>query len=229
MLGVNTMLDLVGFTLYVTALEAGELSLTYPLLALTPVFVIPVEWVLLGEHPGLEGAVGIFLVAGGVYLLVSPGEDRGLLAPVRALAREPGARLMLGVAALWAVSGTIDRVAILRSSPAFYGTTLTACLTIGFIPVALRSGRGGRPAGISGRVRSAPWELVVQGLLFAGMFILQAEALRLTLAAYVLALKRSGTLLSVLAGAAFFGEKATGRRLAATLLLVAGVVLVSRG
>jgi len=228
-LGINTVLDLIGFTLYVTALDAGELSLTYPLLALTPVFVIPVEWVLLGQHPGLEGAAGILLVACGVYLLVSPGEDRGPLAPLRALAREPGARLMLGVAALWAVSGTIDRVAILRSSPAFYGSALTAALAVGFIPFALRSGRGGRPAGLPGTLRSAGWGLVVQGLLFAGMFILQAEALRLTLAAYVLTLKRSGTLLSVLAGAMFFGEKGTGRRLAATLLLLAGVVLVSRG
>lgn len=228
-LGINVVLDLIAFTLYVSALEAGELGLTYPLLALTPVFVVPVEWALLGEHPGAEGVTGIVLVAAGVYMLVSPGAESGILAPFRALAREPGARRMLGVAVIWAVSGTFDRVAVLRSSPAFYGTLLSACLAVGFLPFALRRGRGGTPARLGSSLRDAPGGLALQGLLFAGMFICQMEALRLALAAYVLALKRSGTLLTVLAGAAFFGEKGTRRRLGATVILLAGVVLVSRG
>jgi drug/metabolite transporter (DMT)-like permease len=227
-LGANVLLDLIGFTLYVSALEAGELGITYPLLALTPVFVIPVEWLTLGQHPGPAGAAGILLVAAGVYLLVSPGPDGGLLAPFRALAQRPGARRMAGVALIWSISGTFDRVAVLRSSPAFYGTMLSACLAIGFLPFALRRSRGGRPTGLPGAVRADPGGLALQGFLFAGMFVCQAEALRLTLAAYVLALKRSGTLLTVLAGALFFGEKGTRRRLAATLILLAGVVLVSR-
>ncbi len=227
-LGVNVVLDLIGFTLYVSALEAGELGLTYPLLALTPVFVVPVEWVVLSEHPGAEGIAGILLVAAGVYLLVSPGSETGLLAPFRALSREPGARRMLGVAAVWAVSGTFDRVAVLRSSPAFYGVALSTCLAVGFVPFALRRGRGGAPTRLGDSLRNEPGGLALQGLLFAGMFVCQMEALRLALAAYVLALKRSGTLLTVLAGALFFGEKGTRRRLAATLILLAGVVLVSR-
>ncbi len=228
-LGVNVVLDLIGFTLYVSALEAGELGLTYPLLALTPVFVVPVEWVVLSEHPGAEGVAGILLVAAGVYLLVSPGSETGILAPFRALAREPGARRMLCVAAVWAVSGTFDRVAVLRSSPAFYGAALAACLAVGFVPFALRRGRGGVRAPLGPTLRREPGGLALQGLLFAGMFVCQMEALRLALAAYVLALKRSGTLLTVVAGALFFGEKGTRRRLTATLILLAGVVLVSRG
>ena len=258
-LGINAILDLIGFTLFVRALEEGELGLTYPLLALTPVLVLPVEWILTGEHASLQGASGIALVAAGVYLLASPGEDRGLLAPFRALLREPGARRMLAVAAVWAVSGTIDRVAVLRSSPAFYGAALTTCLAVAFLPAAVRGARrgggpapgaeetGGGPApGAPGReapagdvgpaspsltrtLRAHPGGLALQGLLFAAMFVTQTEALRLTLAAYVITLKRSGTLLTVLAGAIFFRERETGRRLVATAILVAGVLLVSRG
>jgi surface polysaccharide O-acyltransferase-like enzyme len=43
--------------------------MTYPLLALTPVFVVPVEWVLLDEIPGRIGLVGIVLAVLGVYLV----------------------------------------------------------------------------------------------------------------------------------------------------------------
>lgn len=234
-LAVNATLDVIGFTLFVRALEEGELGLTYPLLALTPVLVVPVEWILTGEHASPQGAAGIALVAAGVYLLASPGEDRGLLAPFRALLGEPGARRMLAVAAVWAVSGTIDRVAVMRSSPAFYGAALATCLTAAFLPAAVRGARRGAasagPAApsLAATIREHPGGLVLQGLLFAGMFVAQTEALRLTLAAYVITLKRSGTLLTVLAGAIFFRERETARRLVATAILVAGVLLVSRG
>ncbi|MFB6368140.1 MAG: EamA family transporter, partial [Gemmatimonadota bacterium] len=45
--------------LFVAAMRKGELGLTYPLLALTPILVVPVEWTLLGETPGPQGMAGI--------------------------------------------------------------------------------------------------------------------------------------------------------------------------
>lgn len=233
-LAANTLLYLISFRLYVSALEAGDLGLVYPLLALTPVLAAPAEWLLLGDRVGPLGAAGVLLVAAGVYLLHHRGGDRSLLAPFRAMIDDPGARRMLGVAALWAVSGTVDRAAVLRSSPAFYGTAVSLLLAVGLLPAALRSGRGrsgvdgeeaGR-AGLGAALRRQPGALAVQGLLFAAMFVVQMEALRLTLATYVLTVKRSGTLLAVLMGGALFREGSTGRRLAGTGVLLAGVALV---
>ena len=247
--GANVALYLVSFRLYVSALERGDLGVTYPLLALTPVLVVPVEWLLLGERAGAQGIVGIVLVVAGVYLLNFRGADRPLTEPFRALARDPGARRMMVVTVLWAVSGTVDRVAVLNASPAFYGVALSVGLGLGCLPAALRSGRAeadekvagarggaGGGAGSNGREPRAglgrslaehPWLLAGQGLLFAAMFVCQMEALRLSLAAYVLAIKRSGTLLAVVLGGAVFREAATSRRLAGAVVILAGVVLVS--
>lgn len=234
--------------LFVSAMAEGDLGVTYPLLALTPALIVPVEWVLLGETPGLRGLAGILLVIAGVYLLNFRREDASLLAPFAAVARDPGARRGLAVAALWAVGGTVDRVGVVHSSPAFYGTAITGGLTVlGLVPLAWtgafrRDGRGSRaesePAGDEGdppggegggsllRPRAAGL-LLVQGLLNGLMLVCQMEALRLSLAAYVITVKRTGTLLSVLLGWAFFQEGLVRRRLAGAAVIVAGVALVA--
>lgn len=226
-LGVNVAIHLLAFRLYVSALHEGELGIAYPLLAVTPALVVPVEWLLLGDRPGARGVVGIGLVVAGVYLLQLRGEGRSALAPFRSLARDPGARRMLVVAGLWAVTGTVDRVAVLGSSPSFYGAALSLALGLGFLPAALRERDGG--SSLAGALARRPGELAVQGLIFAAMFVAQMEALRLALAAYVLAIKRSGTFLAVMLGGLHFEEAATGRRMIATLVLLGGVLLVATG
>lgn len=253
-LAVNVVLYVVSFRLYVSALDVGELGITYPLLALTPVVVVPVEWALLGDRVGPWGMAGIALVAGGVYLLNLEGGRDSLLAPFRALARRPGARLMLGVALLWSVSGTLDRAAVLSASPALYGTVVSLVVGLALAPAARgeiarafgagdgTAAPGGPPGGgdpSPGRAAADDdagdggprWALVgalaVQGLLFAAMFVTQMEALRLSLAANVLTVKRSGTILTVLLGGLLFREESTGRRLAGTLVVLVGVYLVA--
>ncbi len=228
--------------LFVSAMTEGDLGLTYPLLALTPIMIVPVEWVLLGETPELQGLAGIVLVIAGVYLLNFRREDASLLAPFAAVARDPGARRGLAVAVLWAVGGTVDRVAVVHSSPAFYGTVITGGLTfLGLAPLAWtgafrrpepEAGDGEDDSGggtASVLTARAGLFLLVQGVLNGLMFVCQMEALRLSLAAYVITIKRTGTLLSVLLGWAFFQEGLVRKRLAGAAVIVAGVALVALG
>lgn len=220
----NGALYLLSFYLYVSAIQRGELGLTYPLLALTPIFMVPVEWFLLGDRVGARGLAGIGLVVVGVYLLNFAGLRAPLLEPFRALLRDPGARRMLGVTLLWSVSGTVDRVAVLEASPAVYGASISALMGLAFLPLALR--RAGRGEDLREAIPRRTGGLGLQGLLFAALFICQMEALRLSLAAYVIAIKRSGTLLTVLFGTVFFGERRLGVRLGGTLIILTGVFLV---
>lgn len=244
-------IGLVSFYLYASAIQRGELGLTVPLLALTPILLVPVEWVLLGDVPGLRGLGGILLVVSGVYLLNLADVRHGFLAPITAPLRDPGARRMLAVAALWSVGGVVDKIAVTASSTAFYGTMQTAVIGAGFLPlIAWMRARSsaGREDEHDGHVadgRSAPIErgsgsvpasmlrhgpaLALQGLLYAAMFIVQMEALRLTLAAHVITIKRSGAIVTVLLGALAFGERDLGPRLVGTAVTVLGVLLVVSG
>lgn len=242
-LGANVLLNLAAATLFFAALKAGDLGITFPLLALTPLFVIPVEWILLRELPGPWGVAGIVLMVAGIYLLNFGDRSAGLLAPLTALARRPGARFALGVAVIWSLSGTIDRVAVLESSPAFYGSLLAGLLSVLFLGLilALGLGDGGRASGgIGARAREpGPWVafrgrlsaagprlLLVHGLLFALMYVLQMEALRLALASYVLSVKRTGAILAVFLGWAAFREASLHHRLAGTAITVAGATVL---
>lgn len=215
-------LGLLSSYLYVSAIHRGELGLTYPLLALSPLFMVPVEWALLGDLPGPRGGLGILLVVGGVYILHLPEERAGLSAPLKSLLRDPGSRRMLAVALLWSVSAVVDKIAVTSSSTPFYGVVLSGALGLGFLPFLSRKG-GGIGTALRPKTR---WLLVVQGLLFAAMFIFQMEAIRQTLAAYVITTKRAGALVTVLLGATFFGERQLGKRLVGTLVLLVGVLLL---
>ena len=229
-------IGLISFYLYASAIERGELGLTVPLLALTPILLIPVEWVLLGDVPGLRGLGGILLVVVGVYLLNLRDLRAGLLAPLAAPFRDPGARRMLAVAALWSVSAVADKVAVTSSSTAFYGAMQTAVLGVGFLPLIAWMRGGERSISAERRRVSLPSAvshhgpaLALQGLLYAAMFIVQMEALRLTLAAHVITIKRSGALVTVLLGGLFFGERDLWPRLVGTAVTVLGVLLVAGG
>lgn len=235
-MAVNWGLQLVAIYLFVSSLSSGELGVTYPLLTLTPLFVIPVEFLLLRELPGPWGAAGIGLIVSGIYLLNFHQRRLGPLEPFRALFRSPGARRALAVAVIWSVSGTVDRVGVLESSPAFYGVALAGGLTVLFLPVIWgvrrwgpRPGRGGTDsaAGSAAGVPAVALLLVVHGLLFAVMFIVQMEALNLALASYVLSIKRTGAILAVVLGWLLFREAAFGPRVVGTAVSVAGVVVLA--
>lgn len=260
-LGANVVLNLVASYLFLSALRSGDLGVTYPLLALTPLFVIPVEFQLLGELPGLWGALGIALVVVGIYLLNFSDRKAGLLAPFLALARNPGARRSLAVAVLWSVSGTLDRMAVLASSAGFYGVGLAGGLAVLFLPVIWIARRRGHREGLEGSGRDARPDgpavssvevgnapppagvpgvveryshllpdgrvmLIIHGMLFALMFILQMEALELALASYVLSIKRTGAILAVVLGWLAFREGAFGPRILGTVVTLCGVTIL---
>ena len=239
----NVVVNLAAWYLFFAALRTGDLGITYPLLALTPVFVVPVEWALLGAVPSPIGYLGIAVVALGVYLLNVGKAREGLLAPLVALARDPSARKALAVALLWSVGGTLDRVAVLDSSPAFYAFMLPVGLAVLFFPFVVLSGvvlsgeagalrgearaPGGVLRGVVARARECGLGvLVLHGFFFAAMLTLQMEALTLQLASYVLSIKRTGAVLAVMIGYVAFREQGLGPRLLGTAVTLTGAAIL---
>ena len=120
-LAVLVPLELLAMLLYMAAIRDHPLSLTLPYLAFTPVFAIAIAWLMLGERVTAQGGFGILLVVAGTWLLnadqARAGDWRGWLKPFRAILHERGSRMMLAVAAIYAVTSTLGKGAMRYLEP----------------------------------------------------------------------------------------------------------------
>lgn len=232
-LAIAAVGGVLSFWLFMRALQLTDLSIAYPLISLTPLVMVPVEFVLLGDLPRATGLLGIVAIVAGVYVLnLSSGRTRPL-DPLRAVLRDRGALFALALAGVWAVTGVIDKVAINHSSPAFYAPLMALSIALLFTPAALRAdaqdGAGDTPGQATGASSKDLLFILLQGLFFAIMIVAQFEAIRLTLVSYVISIKRSGTLLGVLFGYLFLAEREFGYRLAGAAVIVVGIFLLTLG
>jgi len=215
--------ELITIILYVKALKLSPLSLTVPFLALTPVFLVTVSYFLLGEEVSPAGAAGILLIAAGGYILNIDTVRRGLFEPVRSIIRDRGALLMIAVALLYSITSSLGKMAITHSSPLFFGASYFIALNIAFLPIALLKGRGS----LEGFVKAGKYrQLFYPGVFYALMIITHMEAMNLTKVAYMISVKRTSLLMSVMYGYFLFQEKHMKGRFFGALLMFIGFVLV---
>jgi drug/metabolite transporter (DMT)-like permease len=221
-LAVGGVLGAVTFYLYGRALRAGDLSLTLPMLAFTPLFLLVTSPLTLGEFPGPAGLLGIVCVVAGSYVLNLRERHKGFWGPIKALWTNRGARLMLLVAAIWSVGANFDKVGLRASSPEFWIAAVYTASVVALLP-----GLSGRWRKLPGQLATGPWLLVAAGLLEAVGLICQMHALTLTLVPYVIAAKRVSIVFGVLLGAWLFREPDLLHRLPGALIMVAGVFFIA--
>jgi drug/metabolite transporter (DMT)-like permease len=219
---VSLGINLIAWPLFVRSIQLSDISLVMPLVAFTPVFILGVEFVVLGAVPQGLGLVGILLIVLGAYVLNVRKGMGGIFEPLTSLARNRGAVLMLIVAALWSISATVEKITVVESSPAFYLTALSVGFALVFSPVvALRVDKPLQ------KLRGQWVRLAGAGLLTGAMAGFQMHAIQTTpLVNYVVSIKRAGMLVSVIVGWLIFKEKNILFRLIGAALMVAGVALI---
>ncbi|HYU34608.1 MAG TPA: DMT family transporter [Thermoanaerobaculia bacterium] len=226
----SVALNVVANLTFLEAVRISPLSVTVPLLSLTPVFTALLGFALLGERPAPLALAGIALVVVGAFWLnlgmtAGSGEDTG--GEPRSLARsflsQPGAWLMAGTALLLSLTIPLDKLAVRRASPPFHGLVLTAGIALGALAVLIVQKRWRELAGL--RRGWLPFVLALASSTLALGF--QLVALKYVLVSLIETLKRGiGNLLAVILGRAVFGETVTPGKLAAALLMAAGVALI---
>jgi uncharacterized membrane protein len=215
-------LNLVAFTFYMRAIKASDLSLTVPLVTLTPLFLLVTSPLILHESASFADVIGIGLIVAGSYGLNLKARSQGYFAPMRALLREPGPRLMLAVAFIWSFTSTFDKVGVQNSSPIFWAFALFTFLALGMLPIVLYKSRPhlhqfGANLGILSAI----------GLCTAISVAFQMMAVNLTLLTNVIAIKRTSALMSVYLGHVIFQEKGLQERLLGAAVMVAGVIVMT--
>jgi len=214
----SVLINLVANLVFLTAMRVAPLSVSVPLLSLTPVFATLLAIPLLGEWPTPSDAFGILLViAGAIWLNWQP----------RAAIRLPGAvkgALMVALTAfLWSMTIPLDKMAVERAPAPFHGFVLNSGVAAGVLVVLLVR----REIGEVGRVRAVPG-LVVLALFVSSLALgLQLLALPHVYVGAVETLKRGiGNVMALLSGWLFFGEAVPPRKIFAVVLMALGVGLI---
>ncbi|MEL6469727.1 MAG: DMT family transporter [Cyanobacteria bacterium J06623_4] len=229
-------LNILAFTLYVRALKLADLSLTVPLVTLTPLFLLVTSPLIVQEWPTAADGVGVVLLVIGSYVLnLSPSQmttashagqedaSDSVWQPLIAMVQNPGSRLMLCVAFIWSITSNFDKIGVVNSSPLLWAIALFTVIAGGMVPFVFWRTNS---TGIGPIVES--WKLLsITGGFNAIAITFQMVALTTAPVAQVIAVKRMSALISVLFGHFFFGEKGLRERLVGAAIMVSGVAIMS--
>ena len=216
---LSFLVNLLAWFLFFKALSLAPVALTIPFTAFTPLFLIPIAYFSIGEVPSGRGIAGIFLIISGAYgLHLNSGS---LFKPFRSLFRNKGTRYMLIVSFIWSISATAEKVAVVNSSPAFYGLVIFSLLAIAYLPVIRKI----RPTDSILAPRTL-FLFTLLGLINGLLLWVQFTALKYLYVSYVIAFKRAGIFVSVLFGAFILKEANPVRNLLFTGLMVLGIFLI---
>jgi drug/metabolite transporter (DMT)-like permease len=217
--GVLTALALLAFF---RAIRVGEVSYVAPLSKLVPVFVLPLEVLLLAQPLSALQVGGVLVATAAVY--VANYRADGLLTPLRRAATSRAAQFALLSAAIFGVVDLGKRVVVqeLAIPPGTFVPVSIATVLLVVLPFAIRE-RGAVP------VRRDLPALVGMGLLAAVGQHLTALAFDTLPASVVSPLVNTQAVVAVVLGSLLLGESHFRTRLAAAALAVGGIALITLG
>jgi drug/metabolite transporter (DMT)-like permease len=204
------------------AIRIGEVSYVAPLSKLVPVFVLPLEVLLLSQALTPLQVAGVVVATGAVY--VANYRADGLLTPFRRAATNRAAQFALLSAATFGVVDLGKRVVVqeLAIPAATFVPVSLATVLVVVLPFAVRERdevavRGDLPA------------LVGMGLLTAVGQHLTALAFETLPASVVSPLVNTQAVVAVVLGSLLLGESYFRTRLVAAALAVGGITLITLG
>ncbi|MEA3317007.1 MAG: EamA family transporter [Bacteroidota bacterium] len=202
---VSGLLNVTAVILYMRAIKLSDLSLSIPMVTFTPLFLLITSPIIVGEFPNIYGICGILLIVFGSYFLNIKQKKNGYLAPFKALINEKGPKLMLIVAFIWSISSNFDKIGIQNSSAIFWGISINIFITLAITPIVLLRSRKNIKQ-IAGNLKP----LIAVGFTNAVMILCHMIAISMTLVAYLISIKRTSAIISVIFGSIFFKPKLSG-------------------
>ena len=220
----SVLLNVAANLIFLEAVRVSPLSLTIPMLSLTPVFTSLLAIPLLGERPESIEWLGILAVVIGAFWLNVDRQGENSALPIwKRVGRERGSLMMILVAALWSLALPLDKLAVASASAPAHGTILNAGVALVLVLVVSVGPVESRLGGVR-RWSGLVIALVAVSVLALG---LQLVAITRVWVGLVETLKRAvGSVLALVSGWLFFGEQIDPQQVLAVLLMGAGVGLV---
>jgi drug/metabolite transporter (DMT)-like permease len=221
---IAVVLAVVGYVFLWYALRSTDLTVLGPINAYKPVIGLVLAVVMVGEVPTLPGLIGVALIVAGSYFVVDrvPGQARRTA--VRQFVGEAGVQLRFAALICSATEAVFLKRAVLRASPevAFFTWTIL-CFLVAAAAALIR--RRASVESVSRLTSEWPTLLWLAGTT-ALMQFTTLVTFRTLQVGYSLALFQLSTLVTVYLGHRFFQERNIRRRLAGSVIMVLGAILI---
>jgi len=211
-------LEILSLILYIKAISFWKLSLTIPLLSITPLPLFLFSKLFLKDKISSGGVIGVLLIVFGSYILNISQYKEGILAPFIALFKEKGSRLMLIVALIFSFDSAIGKKCIEISSVNAFIFNYFVLMFFGFFIFSIFKKEFFSKKDLI--------NLIPLGFFTFLLSIFQFTAYSLAPVVYVISLKRLSILFSVLSGKLFFKEKKILEKLLGTFTMVLGSIIL---
>lgn len=218
-----SLLQVTVILLYFKAIKRSELSVTVPLITLTPLFMLLTSPLMIGEFPNALGVVGIVLIVTGTYISNLSPQQKNVFAPFISLVKNQGSRYMIIVAFLWSITANIDKIGVEETSPVFWAFTKDFLILFYLVPILALKSR--KPLM---QINTRKWGLLSVGFFKTVSVLTQMFALQYILVAYVISIKRASAVFIILYAFFYLNEKINFRnRLIGILTVLAGLFVIA--
>lgn len=224
---IASVIFVCGHLYYLRSIRHSELSSAFPLLNISPVFLLLIAFVLLGERPSGIDLLGVFLLIIGTYILQSGLAKKGLLEPFKALVRSKYSLFMVFAMIIFSFTSTMEKgivnagagaITMLVLMRLFVGANhfVLEVYTHGFSEITKDLRKDGKAITL-GFIAS------IGSALFYFLALVSPGAL----VSLVIPVKRFSTLISSIIGGRLFHEHHLGLKIIACVVMIAGVALVA--
>lgn len=219
----SSVLQLTVILLYFKAIKRSELSVTVPLITLTPLFMLLTSPILIGEFPSALGVVGIVLIVVGTYISNLSEDPKKIFAPFVALLKNQGSRYMLLVAFIWSITSNIDKIGVEETSPIYWAFTKDFVILLYLIPILLWKSK--KPFL---QIRNRKWPLLMVGFFKSTSVVTQMFAIQFILVPYVVSIKRASSVFIILFAFFFMNERKNFRnRMIGIIIILLGLLVIA--
>jgi drug/metabolite transporter (DMT)-like permease len=211
---LRSITDTLAEWLKMSAFTHGDISLVVSFFSLSPVIMLFTSPLITGDVPSFWGSAAVVIVTIGSLLLVYRPTSAGFASQKKAVI------LATCAAVFFSLNSCFDRLAVQKAHPVLSGFAMTLLSALFLFPLIV--GDTVRRAGLRSNWRG----LWLRGFLEATFMVCKLTALLYWQAPSVAGFQRFSLVLSIIGGKVFFKEADFGRRLAAGILILAGIALI---
>lgn len=214
-------LEILALLLYMKAIQVSPLSLTVPFLALTPIFLILTSYFMLNEKLDGSGILGVLFIVIGSYLLNIDKATSGFFKPIKAILEEKGSWIMIIVACIFSITSNLGKMAILETNPVFFAIFHSGIMTLLVMPFPLIFTKSPIK-----KLKEQIGIFILIGISMALMALFHMMAIVRIEVAYMISIKRTSPVFSVLWGCWLLHEKNFSERIMGSTIMFLGVLLI---